>query len=91
MATVIDTHEAVKELTAADLTEAQAEAITRLWRRGRDADLAQVATKAELDAGLERLRLELGAKLSETKFDILKWVVPILAAQFLAVIGLYLR
>jgi hypothetical protein len=48
MASVLDTHQAVKDLTAASLSDAQAEAIVRLLQQSRDADFAQLVTKTDL-------------------------------------------
>jgi hypothetical protein len=60
------------------------------------ADLDKAA--AALRAGLEKAKLALRrdlaaleARIAEAKFDLLKWVVPLLAAQLLAVVGLYFR
>ncbi len=65
-AITLDTHEIVKELTKAGFTEAQAEAVTRVVKKGQDIDIAHLATKADL---------------AETKADLLKWMFGALAAQ----------
>jgi hypothetical protein len=61
--TAIDTHEIVKDLTAAGLTELQAEAVTRAVRKAQDIDLSHLATKADVE-GLRRdiEAVRLGAK-----------------------------
>ena len=59
--TVFDTHEIARSLTAADLTEAQADAITAAVRRAAEHDAAAavdvdaLATKADLKALEARL------------------------------------
>jgi hypothetical protein len=68
----IDTHEVVKELTAAGFTEAQAEAVTRAVRRAQDVDLTVLATKSDL---------------AETKADILKWMVSTIGLQTVIILG----
>lgn len=50
MTTAIDTLQVAKDLQAASFTEAQAEALARLLRERQEADLSQVATKADLAA-----------------------------------------
>ena len=55
-------------------------------------------TELSLRADVEKLELSirrdlatLEAKIAEAKFDLLKWIVPLLAAQLLALVGLYFR
>ena len=71
MTTAIDTLQVAKDLQAASFTEAQAEALARLLRERQEADLSQVATKADLAAlrgelvQLEqRLTIKLGSMLA---------------------------
>ena len=75
--TVFDTHEIARSLTAADLTDAQADAITAAVRRAAEhdaagvdvdalatkADLAHFATKEELRAELASLEARLAWRL----------------------------
>jgi hypothetical protein len=53
----------VKDLEAAEFTTRQAEAVARLWQRGREADVAELATKQDVallraDLALTRAELE---------------------------------
>ena len=50
MTTAIDTLQIAKDLQAASFIEAQAEALARLLRERQEANLSQVATKADLAA-----------------------------------------
>lgn len=82
-AVTFDTHEIVKSLKAAGFNDAQAEAVTSGFRKVREAETAEVATRADLKAAEGDLRLA----LAETKADILKWMFGAMAFQTLAVIG----
>lgn len=67
MATIIDTHEIVQELRAADFTEKQAEAVARIVRKRVEADLSQLATKsdvAELRGEMRLLRWMTGTVIA---------------------------
>ncbi|NYZ17291.1 DUF1640 domain-containing protein [Azospirillum sp. RWY-5-1] len=77
MAASFDTHAFVKRLTAAGMPEAQAEAVTTMIREARDADLSQMATKADV----AQLRSDLRADVSDLKADLMKWLVPLLLGQ----------
>ena len=48
--TALDTHQTVKDLTAAGFTDAQAEALTQALRHVQQIDLSDLATKADLAA-----------------------------------------
>ena len=48
--TALDTHETVKNLTAAGFTDAQAEALTSALRQVQQVDLSDLATKTDLAA-----------------------------------------
>lgn len=52
------------------------EVVTRVVRRSQDIDLSKLATKTDLAA----LRSDLHAVMSDTKADILKWVVGMIGA-----------
>jgi len=71
-ALALDTHQFVKELTAAGFSEAQAEAVTSVVRRTRDVDISNLATKTDL---------------AELKSEVLKWYIGIAGFQFLALVG----
>ena len=60
------------------------------------ADLERVerTTRADLERtelALRRDLVGLEAKIAEAKFDLLKWIVPLVAAQLLALVGLYFK
>jgi Protein of unknown function (DUF1640) len=61
MANTLDTLEIVKRLKDAGFNEAQAEAVTTIFRDVREADFAQLATKADL----EKLQLTTRTDLRE--------------------------
>jgi NAD(P)-dependent dehydrogenase (short-subunit alcohol dehydrogenase family) len=76
-----DTHSSVKNLAAAGMPEAQAEAITELFKTARGAGLAVLATKtdlaeqrSELRQLIAEVRADLRHQIAEAKADILKWM-----------------
>ena len=94
MATTLDTLRIAKRLEAAGVEPRAAEAFAEVLREREQVGDERLATKADL-RGLER-RLEtteakLEAKIAEAKFDLLKWIEPVLAAQLLALTGLYFK
>jgi hypothetical protein len=62
--TALDTHQTVKDLTAAGFTDAQAEALAYALRQAQQIDLSELATKSDLARGL-----------AETKTELVKWMV----------------
>ena len=54
--TALDTHQTVKDLTAAGFTEAQAEPLTQTLRQVQQFDLSDLATKGDLAAAIADLR-----------------------------------
>ena len=63
-----------------------------------DIELLRSETKADIDAlrvstraDLERVEGRLEGKIVEAKFDLLKWIAPLMAAQLLALAGLYFK
>ena len=95
--TSIDTHQTVKDLTAAGFSDAQAEALTSALRQVQQIDLSDLATKADLvgvKADLAAVRSEMATKaeLAEMKAELIKWVVGVSFAQvamILAVLKLF--
>jgi hypothetical protein len=93
--TALDTHQAVKALKLVGFSEEQAEAVTKVVRDSQNIDFSSLATKADLaelrletKADLAELRLETKAEfakvrteISETKSEIIKWVVGMGFAQ----------
>ena len=79
--TALDTHQTVKDLTAAGFTDAQAEALAYALRQAQQIDLSELATKSDLTRGL-----------AETKSDLIKWMVGMTfagAGALLAVLRLF--
>jgi len=80
----LDTHQTVKELTAAGFTDAQAEALTGALRRVQDIDLSNLATKSDL----AELRAATKADLAETKAEMLKWFVGVAFAEVALILAI---
>jgi single-stranded DNA-specific DHH superfamily exonuclease len=70
MSTGFDTHSAVKTLTAAGMSEAQAEAVTELLKLSRDGDFGALATKADLQREITALRSDLQREIAELRSDL---------------------
>ena len=93
--TALDTHQTVKDLTAAGFTDAQAEALTQALRQVQQIDLSDLTTKADLAELRNEMKLEFAAvrrKMAETKTELIKWVLGIGFAQvamILAVLKLF--
>ena len=74
MATLtLSAHDLVRELVAAGVPETQAEAITQGLSK---ANLENVATKHDIS--------ELRIEIRDVKIDMLKWIVPLLLGQIVA-------
>jgi hypothetical protein len=102
--TALDTHQTVKDLTAAGFTDAQAEALTQALRHVQQIDLSDLATKADLvgvkaDLAAVRsematkgdvaiLRAELETKMAELKAEIIRWVFGISIAQAATILAI---
>ena len=86
-----DTHEEIQHLKNAGISEQEAEAIVRLHaKKGED-----LATKSDLKLEISELRSELkedmhkiNISMSEIKTDILKWILPFVATNTFAIVGL---
>ncbi len=97
--TALDTHQTVKDLTAAGFTDTQAEALTQALRQVQQIDLSDLATKAdladlrrEMKADFSVLRAELETRMAEHKAEVIRWVFGIAIAQtalILAVLKLF--
>jgi hypothetical protein len=84
MISTLDTHETVKNLTAAGFTDAQAEALTAAVKQAVDIDLSNIASKTDI-ADVRR-------EMAEMKAELVKWVVGVGFAQvatILAVLKLF--
>ena len=73
----IDTLQVSKDLQAASFTETQAEALAKLLRERQEADLAQLATKGDLEqlrtamkGDLEQLRAATKADISDLRSEL---------------------
>ena len=100
--TALDTHQTVKDLTAAGFTDAQAEALTSALRQVQQIDLSGVATKADLAATRVDLHQEIAdlrsemklefanvrREMAEMKTELIKWVLGIGFAQVAAIVAL---
>jgi hypothetical protein len=95
--TALDTHQTVKDLTAAGFTDSQAEALTQALRQVQQVDLSDLATKADLTAvraematkaDLAILRAELETKMAELKAEVIRWVFGISIAQAATILAI---
>jgi hypothetical protein len=69
MISSLDTHETVKNLTAAGFTNAQAEALTAAVKQAVDIDLSNIATKPDI-ADVRR-------EMADMKAELVNWVVGV--------------
>jgi hypothetical protein len=79
--TALDTHQTVKDLTAAGFSDAQAEAPAYALRQSQQIDLSQLTTKADL--------AEVRREMAEMKTELIKWMIGIVFAQFAAVVAVF--
>ena len=93
--TALDTHQTVKDLTAAGFTDAQAEALTAALRQVQQIDLSDLATKAdvadlrkETEHGFAILRAELETKMAQHKAEVIRWVFGISIAQAATILAI---
>ena len=61
-----DTHSSVKTLTASGMPEAQAEAVTELFKAAREANLGSLATKVDL----AQVKADLQRDIAEVRADL---------------------
>ncbi|MFN3076438.1 MAG: DUF1640 domain-containing protein [Alphaproteobacteria bacterium] len=83
----IDTFKIVKRLKDVGFTESQAEAVTDVLREAREADLQDLVTKGDLKSEVALLRSDLKAEMSETKAEMMKWMIGALGLQTLVILG----
>jgi chromosome segregation ATPase len=67
---VIDTLEIAHDLRSAGLTEPQAEAIARHFKRRYEADRQELVTREYLDHAIDKLRTELRDEIAEVRAEI---------------------
>lgn len=75
--TALDTHQTVKDLTAAGFTDTQAEALAYALRQAQQIDLSELATKSDV----AELRTTMKADMAELKADLLKWFIGVAFAE----------
>ena len=96
-----DTHQFVKNLTAAGFTERQAETLAKEQIRlieGNLATRADVAAvtgdlatvKADLEAQIRQVKADLEVQIQSIKSDLMKWMVGAMTAQTGLLVGLIL-
>ena len=97
----LDTDDVVRELRAAGFQEAQADALSRLFKRVDPPDLSALATKVDverietkldaktdkLDSRIDTVRSQLETKIEAAKTETLKWVVGLVSLQTLVIVG----
>jgi hypothetical protein len=83
----VDTLKAYETLTAADMPEKQAKAMVAIVQELQEARLSDVATKSDL----REVEARLEAKIAGVKFDILKWIIPILLGQLGLTVAILFR
>lgn len=91
MATItFDTHEFFNELKSAGFSEQQAEVITKLQKAAAassleqsriDYDLDNLVTNQTMNTQFRELELRLDAKISDIKYDMVKWIAGMMLAQ----------
>ncbi|MFI3119719.1 MAG: DUF1640 domain-containing protein [Methylococcaceae bacterium] len=73
--TTFDTHKLVRTLKEAGVPETQAEAFPEAFKEAQGE--AEIATKQDL----REIELRLEAKISDIKYDLVKWIAGMLLAQ----------
>ena len=71
----VDTHKFVRTLKDAGVPETQAEAFSEAFKEAQGE--AEIATKQDL----REVELRLEAKISDIKYDLVKWIAGMLLAQ----------
>lgn len=101
----VDTLKAYETLIAAKLPEEQAKAILEVVKTSQESGFENLATKTELKEGLAALREEIASlgsdlqinvsalrtEIYRVKFDLLKWVIPILLGQLGLTVAILFR
>jgi hypothetical protein len=79
--TALDTHQTVKDLTAAGFTDAQAEALAYALRQAQQVDLSNLATGSDF--------AEVRREMAEMRAELIKWMIGIVFAQFAAMVAVF--
>ena len=80
---ILDTHRFVEELIDAGFEKKQAEVFVNRLNQSSD----NLATKADIS----RLENKMESKITEAKYDMIKFIVPFLFAILLSVLGLWFK
>ena len=86
---VLDTHAAIKRLTASGISEPQAEAIVASISEARDNDLQALATKSDL----RDFELRVDARFEKTngEINLLKWMQGFTLAAVMVIFYLLIK
>ena len=100
---VFDTHDFVRRLHKVGFSEEQAEMVTKLQQEAVNASLEQmhnveVATRQDfretalaLKHGLREVELKIELKISETKAELVRWVIGVALLQTTIIAALLLK
>ena len=89
-----DTHKYIKSLQESGFNEKQAEMLVKSLLESRDFDLSILATReqvAKLDGKIDKVESNLEKKIIEVKYDILKWIIPIMLTNVAIMVGIALK
>ncbi|MBY0580226.1 MAG: CCDC90 family protein [Rickettsiales bacterium] len=89
-----DTHKYIKSLQESGFNEKQAEMLVKSLLESRDFDLSILATReqvARLDGKIDKVESNLEKKIIEVKYDILKWIIPIMLTNVAIMVGIALK
>jgi len=89
-----DTHKYIKSLQESGFNEKQAEILVKSLLESRDFDLSILATReqvARLDGKIDKVESNLEKKIIEVKYDILKWIIPIMLTNVAIMVGIALK
>ena len=89
-----DTHKYIKSLQESGFNEKQAEMLIKSLLESRDFDLSILATReqvAKLDGKIDKVESNLEKKIIEVKYDILKWIIPIMLTNVAIMVGIALK
>lgn len=95
-----DSHKFVKKFTASGFNESQSEVLVELVLESQNHNIDALATKEQLSNVEESLKKdirtledklsqEIKTSASDTKTSILMWMIPLLSANALTLVGLY--
>lgn len=86
----VDTLKAYETLTAADMPEKQAKAMVAIVQELQEARLTDIATKEDIAAIRSEMQ-GLRTEIYRVKFDLLKWIIPILLGQLGLTVAILFR